>query len=93
MGSDACRETVCDPKDNIESGEEGGGGNLVVCLSTRERAWKANFLIGFVHVKLVVFQITGSLKVSTVHEPWLVAPAVVSISNVCDDIMVCFCGL
>ena len=32
-------------------------------------------------------------KVSTVHEPCLVAPVVVSISNVCDDIMVCFCGL
>ena len=27
------------------------------------------------------------------HEPCLVAPVVVSISNVCDDIMVCFCGL
>ena len=37
-------------------------------------AWKANFLIGFVRVRLVVFQITGSLKVSTVHEPSLVAP-------------------
>ena len=71
----------------------GEGGDLVVCSSTSEHAWKANFLIGFVHVRLVVFQITGSLKVSIVHEPCLVAPVVVSISNVCDDIMVCFCGL
>ena len=71
----------------------GGGGDLVVCLSTSERVWKANFLIGFVHVRLIVFQITGSLKVSTVNEPCLVTPVVVSISNVCDDIMVCFGGL
>ena len=55
-------------------------------------AWKVNFLIGFIHVR-VVFQIIGRLKVSTVHEPCLVASAVVSITNVCDDIMVCFCGL
>ena len=26
VGSDACQETVCDPKDNIESGGGGGGG-------------------------------------------------------------------
>ena len=70
-----------------------GGGDLVVCLSTSERTWKANFFIGFAHIRLVVFQIMGSLKVSTVHEPCLVAPVVVSISNVCDNIMVCFCGL
>ena len=44
------------------------------------------FFIGFVHIRLV-FQISSSLKVSTVHEPCLVAPVVVSISNVCDDIM------
>ena len=37
--------------------------------------------IGFVHVRLV-FQIIGSLKDFTVHEPCLVAP-VVSISKVC----------
>ena len=58
-----------------------GEGDLVVCLSTSERARKANFFSGFVHVRLV-FQIIGSLKVSTVHEPCLVAPVVVSISNV-----------
>ena len=45
-----------------------GEGDLVVCLSTSERAWKANFFIGFVHGRLV-FQIIGRLKVSTVHEP------------------------
>ena len=39
------------------------------------------FFIGFVHVRLV-FQIIGRLKVSTVHEPCLVAPVVVAISNV-----------
>ena len=77
-------------KTTLRQGE--GEGDLVVCLSTSERAWKANFVIGFVHVSLV-FQIMGSLNVSTVHEPCLVAPVVVSISNVCDDIMVCFCGL
>ena len=77
MGSDACQETVCDPNDNIES----GGEDLVVCLSTSERTWKANLFIGFVHVRLV-FQIIGRLKVSTVHEPCLVAPVVVAISNV-----------
>ena len=83
MGSAACQETVRDPKDNIESGAGGGGGegDLVVCLSTSERGWKANFFIGFVHVRLV-FQIIGRLKVSTVHEPCLVAPVVVAISNV-----------
>ena len=82
MGSDACQETVRDPKDNIESGGGGGGeGDLVVCFSTSERAWKANFFIGFVHVR-VVFQIIGRLKVSTVHEPCLVALVVVAISNV-----------
>ena len=79
MGSDACQEIVRDPKDNIESG--GGEGDLVVCFSTCERAWKANFFIGFVHVRLV-FQIIGRLKVSTVHEPCLVAPVVVAIINV-----------
>ena len=92
VGSDACQETVRDPKNNTESGG-GGGGDLMVCLFIIERTWKANFLIGFVHVRLVVFQIISSLKVSTVHEPCLVSPVVVSISNVCDDIMVCFCGL
>ena len=35
------------------------------------------FFIGFVHVRLV-FQIIGRLKVSTVHEPCLVAPVVVA---------------
>ena len=90
MGSDACQETVRDPKNNIESGE---GRDLVVYLSTSERAWKANFLTSFVHIRLVVFKIIGSLKVPTVHEPCLVAPVVVSTSNICDDIMVCFCGL
>ena len=67
----------------------------MVCLFTSEHAWKGNnyFLIGFVHVRLVVFQISGNLKVSTFHEPCLGAPVVVSISNVCDDITVCFCGL
>ena len=44
VGSDACQETVRDPKDNIESGGGGGEGDLVVCFSTSERAWKANFL-------------------------------------------------
>ena len=58
-----------------------GEGDLVVCLSTSEGAWKANFFIGFVHVRLL-FQIIGRLKVSTVHEPCLVAPVVVAISNV-----------
>ena len=58
-----------------------GEGDLVVCLSTSERAWKANFVIGFVHIR-VVFQIIGRLKVSTVHVLCLVAPVVVSISNV-----------
>ena len=77
-------------KTTLSQGE--GEGDLVVCLGTSERAWKANFFIGFVHVRLI-FQISSSLKVSTVHEPCLVAPVVVSISNVCDDIMVCFCGL
>ena len=84
MGSDACQGTVRDPKDNIESGGGGGEGegDLVVCLSTSERAWKANFFfIGIVHVRLV-FQIISRLKVSTVHEPCLVAPVVVAISNV-----------
>ena len=34
--SDACQETVCDPKDNIESGEGGGGfGSLLVYKLTR----------------------------------------------------------
>ena len=81
VGSDACQETVRDPKDNIESGGGRGEGDLVVCFSTSERAWKANFFIGFVHVRLV-FQIIGRLKVSTVHEPCLVALVVVAISNV-----------
>ena len=58
-----------------------GEGDLIVCLSTSERAWKANFVIGFVHVRLV-FQIISRLKVSTVHKPCLVAPVVVSMSNV-----------
>ena len=75
MGSDACQETVRDPENIIESG--GGGWDLVVWLSTSERAWQGNFLIGFVHVRLV-FQIIGSLKVSTFHELCLVAPVVVS---------------
>ena len=66
-------------KTTLSQGE--GEGNLVVCLSTSESAWKANFVIGFVHVRLV-FQIIGRLKVSTVHEPCLVAPVVVSVSNV-----------
>ena len=77
-------------KTTMSQGE--GEGGLVVCLSTSECAWKAKFLIGFVHVRLIVFQISGSLKVSTVHELCLVASVVVSISNICDDIMVCFCG-
>ena len=57
-------------KTTLSSGGGGGGGeeDLVVCLSTSERAWKANFFIGFVHVRLV-FQIISRLKVSTVHEP------------------------
>ena len=59
----------------------GGEGDLVVCLSTSERTSKAHFFIGFVHVRLV-FQIIGRLKVSTVHEPCLVASVVVAISNV-----------
>ena len=49
----------------------------MVCLSTRERACKGSFLIGFVHVRLVVFQIIRSLKVSIFHELCLVAPVVV----------------
>ena len=52
-------------KTTLSQGE--GGADLVVCLCTSERAWKANSFIGFVHVRLV-FQIIGSLKVSTVHE-------------------------
>ena len=76
MGSDACQETVRDQENNIESGG-GGVGDLVVCLSTSVRAWKGNFLIGFVHVRLTVFQIIGSLKVSIFHELCLVAPVVV----------------
>ena len=48
---------------------------MVVCLFTSECA---DFVIGFVHVGLVVFQIFGSLKVSTFHELCLVAPVVVS---------------
>ena len=66
-------------KTTLSQGE--GEGDLVVCLSTSEHAWKANFFIGFVHVRLV-FQIIGRLKVSTVHEPCLVASVAVSISNV-----------
>ena len=67
-------------KTTLSQGE--GEGDLVVCLSTSERAWKAIIVfIGFVHVRLV-FQIIGRLKVSTVHEPCLVAPVDVSISNV-----------
>ena len=77
-------------KTTLSRGE--GEGDLVFCLSTSERAWKANFFIGFVHVRLV-FQIIGSVKVCTVHELCLVAPVVVYLSNICDDIMVCFCGL
>ena len=77
-------------KTTLSQGE--GEGDLVVCLCTSERTWKANFFIGFVHVRLI-FQIIGSLRVSTFHEPCLVEAVVVSISNVCDDIMVCFCGL
>ena len=76
MESGACQEAVRDPEKNIESGE-GGVEDLVVCLSTSERAWKGNFTIGFVHVRLVL-QIIGSLKVSTFHEPCLVVPAIVS---------------
>ena len=60
-------------KTTLSQGE--GEGDLVVCLSTSERAWKANFIIGFVHGRLV-FQIIGRLKVSTVHEPCLAAPVV-----------------
>ena len=66
-------------KTTLSQGE--GEGDLVVCLFRSERAWKANFFIGFVHVRLV-FQIIGRLKVFTVHEPCLVAPVVVAISNV-----------
>ena len=54
-------------------GGGGGEGNVVVCLFTSECAWKGNFVIDFVHVRLVGFQIFGSLKVSTFHEPCLVA--------------------
>ena len=68
-------------KTTLSQGEGEGEGDLVVCLSTSERAWKANFFIGFVHVRLV-FQIIVRLKVFTVHEPCLVAPVVVAISNV-----------
>ena len=68
-------------KTTLSQGGGGGEGDLVVYLSTGERAWKANFFIGFVHLRLV-FQIIGRLKVSTVHEPCLVAPVVVAISNV-----------
>ena len=76
-------------RQTLSQGE--GEGDLVVCLCTSERAWKANFLTCFVHVWLV-FQIIRSLKVSTVHELCLVAPVVVSKSNVWDDIMVAFAG-
>ena len=65
--------------------------NVVICLFTSERAWKGNFVIDFVHVGLVGFQILGSLKVSTFHKPCLLAPVIVS--SVCDDIMVLFRGL
>ena len=73
------RKLFVTQKTTLSQGE--GEGDLVVCLSTSERAWKANFFIGFVHVRLI-FQIIGRLKVSTVHELCLVAPVVVSISNV-----------
>ena len=73
------RKLFVTQKTTLSQGE--GEGDLVVCLSTSERAWKANFFIGFVHGRLV-FQIIGRLKVSTVHEPCLATPVVVSISNV-----------
>ena len=50
----------------------------MVCFFTSEHAWKGNFLIGFVHVRLIVFQIFSSLKVFTFHELCLVAAVVVS---------------
>ena len=82
MGSDACQETVRDPETNMELGGRGGGAgreeNVVVCLFTSECACKGNFVIDFVHVGLVGFQIFGSLKVSSFHEPCLVTPVVVS---------------
>ena len=66
-------------KTTLSQGE--GEGDLVVCLSTSERAWKTNIFIVVYFVRLV-FQIIGRLKVSTVHEPCLVPPVVVSVSNV-----------
>ena len=72
-------------------GEVGREANVVVCLFTTERAWKGHCVIDFVHVGLVGFQILGSLKVSTFHEPCLHAPVIVL--SVCDDIMVLFSGL
>ena len=56
MGSDACQETVRDPENNIELGAgEEGGGECDGLLFTVKRAWKGNFVIGFVHVGLVGF--------------------------------------
>ena len=55
VGIAACQDTVLDPENNIESGGGGGGGggwNSVSCTFTSERAWKGDFLIGFVHVRL-----------------------------------------
>ena len=59
-------------KTTLSWGGGGGGrgregkGNVVVCLFTSEHAWKGNFVICFVHVGLVAFQIFGSLKVAPV---------------------------
>ena len=71
MGNAGCKETVLEAENNIESGVGELGGLLVY-------QWKGNFLIGFVHVRHVVFQISGNLKVSTFHEPCLGVPVVVS---------------
>ena len=75
------RKLFVTQKTTLSQGEGEGDGDLVVCLSTSDRLGRQIFFIGFVNVRLV-FQNIGSLKVSTVHEPCLVAPVVVSISNV-----------
>ena len=42
-------------KTTLSWGEGRGEGNVMVCLFTGKRAWKGNFVIDFVHVRLVGF--------------------------------------
>ena len=82
MGSDACQELFVTQKTTMIYIFFGGGGggreaNVVVSLFTSDCTWKGNFVIDFVQIKLVGFQILVSLKVSTFHDLCLVAPVVV----------------